>query len=70
MDELVIGLFTKYPVLSVVLSCCIAAHALAVFVVNLTPTPKDDAYLAKFYKWVEWVAGIVSPKSKDKGGEK
>lgn len=37
-----------------------AAHALALAVVNLTPTPKDDAVLAKVYKVIELFAGITA----------
>lgn len=48
------GLFT------VVLS----AHALAVAVVNLTPTPKDDAVVAKVYRVIEIAAGLFSRKVK------
>ena len=36
----------------------IAAHALALLIVNLTPTPKDNEILAKLYKGIEWVAGV------------
>lgn len=42
----------------------LAAHALALTIVNLTPTPKDDEVLAKVYSVIEWVAGIVTPKAK------
>ena len=41
-----------------------AGHGLALVVVNLTKTPKDDAALAKFYKLVEVIAGIVTPRAK------
>lgn len=64
MDDLVISLFQQYPVLSSVLSGVIAAHALALFVVNLTPTPKDDAYVKKVYTVVEWLAGITQTAKK------
>lgn len=59
MEELVVSLFDKYPVLSTVLAGVLAAHALALFIVNLTPTPKDDTFVARAYKVVEWVAGIT-----------
>lgn len=42
----------------------LAVHGLAVAVVNLTPTPKDDAVLASIYKGVEILAGIVTPLAK------
>lgn len=59
MEELVISMFEKYPVFSTVLALLIAGHALALAVVNLTPTPRDDAFVAKLYKVVEWLAGIT-----------
>jgi hypothetical protein len=65
MDDLIISLFDQYPVLMTVLGGLLAAHALAIFIVNLTPTPKDDEYVAKAYKVIEWVAGVVSKKSKE-----
>jgi hypothetical protein len=42
----------------------LAAHALALLIVNLTPTPKDDAALAKFYRAVEFLAGIITKLAK------
>jgi len=36
----------------------LAAHALALLIVNLTPTPKDNEILAKLYGWIEKIAGI------------
>jgi hypothetical protein len=41
-----------------------AIHAAALAIVNLTPTPKDDAYVAKFYRVIEILAGIVTKLSK------
>ena len=41
-----------------------AAHGLALVIVNLTKTPKDDAALAAVYKVVEVIAGIVTPRAK------
>ena len=45
-----------------------AIHALAVAIVNLTPTPKDNEALAGFqrgvvkaYRLIEIVAGIIGP---------
>jgi hypothetical protein len=49
---------------SALLSAVVAFHAFALIVVNLTPTPKDDEALAKAYRVVEWVAGIITPKAK------
>jgi hypothetical protein len=47
-----------------VLAITVAAHGPALAIVNLTPTPKDDETLAKVYRGVELVAGLVSPKAK------
>ena len=48
-----------------------AIHALAVAIVNLTPTPKDNEALAGFqggvvkaYRLIEIVAGIIGPLAK------
>jgi hypothetical protein len=42
----------------------VAAHALALAIVNLTPTPKDDEAVAKFYRVIEILAGIVTRLAK------
>lgn len=47
-----------------ILGAVAAVHAAAVAVVNLTPTPKDDAAVASVYAVVEKVAGIISPLAK------
>lgn len=41
-----------------------AIHLLALAIVNLTPTPKDDEIYAKAYKVIEKLAGIVSKLAK------
>jgi len=41
-----------------------AAHGLALVIVNLTKTPKDDEVLARVYKVIEVIAGIVTPRAK------
>lgn len=46
------------------LQLVIAAHALALVIVNLTPTPKDDEAVAKFYRAIEFLAGIVTRLAK------
>jgi len=38
----------------------LAIHALALLIVNLTPTQKDDQVVAKYYRVVEILAGIVT----------
>lgn len=42
-----------------------AIHAVALAIVNLTPTPKDDEVVAKYYRILEVLAGIVTKLSKD-----
>ena len=39
-----------------------ATHTAALAIVNLTPTPKDDEIIAKVYKVIEWLAGVITPK--------
>lgn len=46
------------------LAVLFAIHALALTIVNLTPTPKDDAAVAKFYRVLEILAGIVTRLAK------
>jgi len=38
----------------------LAVHALALLIVNLTPTQKDNEAVAKYYRVVEILAGIVT----------
>ncbi len=47
-----------------IVAALFAIHAAAVIIVNMTPTPKDDAYVAKFYRFIEILAGIVTKLSK------
>lgn len=42
-----------------------AIHAVALAIVNLTPTPKDDEIVAKYYRILEVLAGVVTKLSKD-----
>lgn len=49
----------------------VALHGVALVIVNMTPTPKDDEALdsyrriaVKLYRAVEIIAGIVSPRVK------
>jgi hypothetical protein len=39
-------------------------HGIALIIVNLTPTPRDDAAYAKVYKFIEVLAGIVTKIAK------
>lgn len=42
----------------------LAAHGLALVIVNLTKTPADDAVVAKVYKVIEVFAGFITKLSK------
>lgn len=46
------------------LDIIIAAHALALVIVNLTKTPNDDVALAKFYRIIEYLAGFITKLAK------
>ena len=46
------------------LQLLLAGHAVALVIVNLTPTPKDNEALAKFYRAVEFLAGFVTRLAK------
>lgn len=53
------------------IALAVAIHGVALVVVNLTPTPKDNEALdnytrviVKAYRAIEILAGIVSPKVK------
>lgn len=50
---------SEVPYLDVVLQLLLAAHALALAIVNLTDTPKDNEAVAKAYRYIEFLAGIV-----------
>ena len=41
-----------------------AVHLLALAIVNLTPTPKDDEIYGKVYKVIEKMAGIITKIAK------
>lgn len=54
-----------------IVTVVVAAHGLAVAIVNLTPTPKDNEALSTFsrmgvkaYRAIEILAGIVTPLAK------
>lgn len=42
----------------------LSAHATALMIVNLTPTPKDDAAIAKVYRMIEILAGLLTNRVK------
>ena len=54
-----------------IVTVAVALHGLALAIVNITPTPKDDEALSnaarvvvKLYRVVEILAGIISPLAK------
>lgn len=59
--ELFAVLFAKSPE---IIAALFAVHAAAVAIVNLTPTPKDDEVVAKFYRVIEILAGIITRVAK------
>jgi len=48
------------------LAIVIAARVVAEMIVNLTPTPKDNEAISKFYRVIEVVGGIWSLKAKQR----
>jgi hypothetical protein len=41
-----------------------ALHLLALAIINVTPTPKDNEVYGKFYKVIERLAGILTKTAK------
>ncbi len=54
--------------MDLIVSMALALHGLAAAIVNLTPTPKDDAFIGKAYKVIEAFA-LVFRKAKELPGE-
>lgn len=54
-----------WEILELAVAALLAIHALALVIVNLTSTPKDNEVLAQIYRWVEIFAGFVSQRSKE-----
>ncbi|MCF8098506.1 MAG: hypothetical protein K9K65_11745 [Desulfarculaceae bacterium] len=52
-----------------ILGLAAMAHFVAQIVVNVTPTPKDNAWLGRIYKAAEVAAGIVTRTAKLLPGE-
>lgn len=65
MEELLVTFFQEHPGIATLVLGLSAAHALALFIVNLTPTPKDDAAIKDVYKFIESLAGIITKRSKE-----
>lgn len=47
-----------------IIAALFAVHAAALAIVNLTPTPEDDKVVAKFYRVIEVIAGIITKTAK------
>jgi hypothetical protein len=60
----IFDILQSVPYLDTALTLLMAGHSLALAIVNLTPTPADDAIVAKAYKYIEFLAGIVTKKAK------
>jgi hypothetical protein len=46
------------------LTLAASLHGAALVICNLTKSPKDDEFVAKAYKLIEILAGIVTPRAK------
>lgn len=53
-----------------ILAVILSTQVLAQFIVNLTPTPKDDEIVGKVYGLIEKVAGIWGGTAKELPGER
>lgn len=53
-----------------ILAVVVALHGLALAIVNLTPTPRDDEIVGKAYKVVEFLAGVFGRTVKELPGER
>lgn len=60
----IFDVLNQVPYLDTALTLLMSGHSLALAIVNLTPTPKDDELVAKAYKYIEFLAGIVTKKAK------
>jgi hypothetical protein len=67
MPDLVNTILANWETIMAIL---VGLHAVAVAIVNLTPTPTDDMILGKVYKVVEVIAGVVSKTAKEWPGER
>ena len=47
-----------------IVAALFAVHAAALAIVNLTPTPEDNKVVAKYYRIIEILAGILTQKAK------
>jgi len=56
--------------ISEILAIILAVQWIAMAIVNLTPTPEDDKWVGKFYRFIEVVAGVISKTAKEYPGER
>lgn len=47
-----------------IVAALFAVHAAALAIVNLTPTPDDNKVVAKYYRIIEILAGILTKTAK------
>lgn len=47
-----------------IIAALFAIHAAALAIVNLTPTPDDNKVVAKYYRVIEVLAGIMTRMAK------
>ncbi|MFB2563645.1 hypothetical protein [Rhizobium sp. IMFF44] len=64
MFSTILGLGALSQYVDAAFTIAAAIHVAALAVVNLTPTPKDNEFVAKAYKWVEVAAGVLHPNVK------
>lgn len=66
IGDLVVQLAADHPVLAGMVVTCMCLQWIAIIIVNLTPTPKDDAQVNKAlkvgYRFVELLAGIINSR--------
>lgn len=43
-----------------------AIHVAALVIVNVTPTPKDDQWVSRIYRWFEILGGVVTELVKER----
>jgi len=43
-----------------------AIHVLALAIVNVTPTPKDNEWVSRVYGWIEIFGGLITTRAKEK----
>lgn len=42
-----------------------AMHVLALVIVNMTKTPKDNDWVGRVYRWFEIFGGLITSRSKE-----